>query len=91
MSPDRHLHIMSSITVAVEDEILQQAQKVAAHKHTTVEALVRDFLEAVGQNQRTSTEDAYAHARRDILRMIGSFDVKIGVIPTRERTYGDRH
>ncbi len=35
---------ISSIAVSVKDEVLQQAQKAAAEKHTTVDRLVREFL-----------------------------------------------
>ena len=81
---------MSNITVAVEDEVLREAQKLAAEKQTTVDALVREFLEALTQAERTAEDEAHAQARGEILRMLGSFDVKVGPTPTRARTYADR-
>lgn len=35
---------MANITLALDDELLQQARRVAASRDTTVNALVRDYL-----------------------------------------------
>jgi len=81
---------MSNVTIALEDEVLQRAQRVAAEKHTTLDALVRDFLERLAREVRTPEEGTHARARQEILQMLGSFDVKVGSTPTRARTYAQR-
>jgi predicted transcriptional regulator len=44
---------MKNITFAIDDEILDKVRIVAAHKRTTVNAMVREFLaEVVGRDQR---------------------------------------
>jgi predicted transcriptional regulator len=44
---------MKNITLAIDDEILDKVRIVAAHKPTTVNAMVREFLaDVVGRDQR---------------------------------------
>jgi predicted transcriptional regulator len=44
---------MKNITLAIDDEILDKVRIVAAHKRTTVNAMVREFLaDVVGRDQR---------------------------------------
>jgi hypothetical protein len=45
---------MKNITLSVEEEVLQEARKIAAERNTTVNAMVRAHLaELVGQKRRT--------------------------------------
>jgi hypothetical protein len=56
--------LMKKITLSIDDKILEKARIVAAHKRTTVNALVRDFLtEIAGRDERQ------AEARKELLRL----------------------
>jgi len=58
---------MKNITLAIEDEVLDKVRVVAAEKRTTVNALVRDYLnDLAGRNQRI------AEARRELLRLMAT-------------------
>jgi hypothetical protein len=55
---------MKKITLSFDDKILEKVRIVAAHKRTTVNALVRDFLtEIAGRDERQ------AEARKELLRL----------------------
>jgi hypothetical protein len=55
---------MKKITLSIDDKILEKVRIVAAHKRTTVNALVRDFLtEIAGRDERQ------AEARKELLRL----------------------
>ena len=51
----------------------------AAQHKTTVTGLVREYLQSL-----SNAEKRRERARRDILKMIGTFDCQIGRMPTRE-------
>ena len=70
---------MKNITLTVEDDLYEQARILAAQRKTTVTGLVRGYLKGL-----TDGEKRRERARREILRMIGTFDCKIGRMPTRE-------
>jgi ubiquinone biosynthesis protein UbiJ len=53
---------MSNITLSVPDELLQQARVVAAKRKTTVNAMVRAFIEEVAQTE-TALERRRARLR----------------------------
>jgi hypothetical protein len=56
--------LMKKMTLSIDDKILEKARIVAAHKRTTVNALVRDFLtEIAGRDERQ------AEARKELLRL----------------------
>lgn len=67
MTHDTVTHIlcnMKNITLAVDDATLKAARKYAAERETTVNALVRDYLQKlVGQKTRA------AKARDELVRM----------------------
>jgi hypothetical protein len=52
---------------------------IAAQRKTTVTGLVREYLESLSH-----AEERRQRARKEILKMIGTFDCKIGRMPTRE-------
>ena len=57
--------LMKNITLSIDDKILEKVRIVAAHKRTTVNALVRDFLtEIAGRDERQ------AEARKELLRLM---------------------
>ena len=76
---------MRNITVSVDDETYTQARIVAAHRDTSVSALVREFLAGL----TTGVE------RRDVdweaaWKMVDSWGAEVGERPTRSRTYEGR-
>ena len=66
---------MKNITLAIEDEVLDKVRVVAAEKRTTVNALVRDYL-----NDLASRNQRIEEARRELLRLMA----------TVRRSYGAR-
>ena len=71
--------IVKNITLSVEDALYQQSRVVAAQRKTTVTGLVREYLQGLAD-----TEERRERAREEILKMIGTFDCRIGRMPARE-------
>lgn len=59
---------MANLTLSIDDELLQRAREAALRERTTVNALVREFLQR------------YADARRQRLAAIDALDVVAGRI-----------
>ena len=70
---------MKNITLSVEDELYEESRVLAAQRKTTVTGMVREYLQSL-----SAAEQRRERARREILKMIGSFDWKIGRMPARE-------
>jgi hypothetical protein len=70
---------VKNITLSVEDDLYEQTRLLAAQRKTTVTGLVREYLRRL-----SDTERRRAQARREFLQMIGTFDCKIGPMPSRE-------
>lgn len=70
---------MKNVTVTLDDELYEQSRVLAAQRKTTVTGLVRDYLTSLAD-----AEQRRERARREILGMIGTFDCKIGRMPSRE-------
>jgi hypothetical protein len=70
---------VKNITLTVEDTLYEQSRVLAAQRKTTVTGLVREYLQSL-----SNAEERREQARREILKMIGTFDCKIGRMPTRE-------
>ena len=70
---------MKNITLSVEDDLYEESRVLAAQRKTTVTGLVREYLQSL-----SAAEERREQARREILRMIGNSDGKIGRMPTRE-------
>jgi len=56
---------MRNITLAVEDDVLEKARRVAVDKGTTVNAMVRDFLREIA-----GRADKVAKARAELLKLM---------------------
>jgi hypothetical protein len=56
---------MKNITLAIDDKILDKVRIVAAHKRTTVNAMVRNFLAEVAGRDKQLVE-----ARKPLLHLI---------------------
>lgn len=75
-----------NLTLAIEDDVLLQARKVALDRKTTVNQLVRDFLS--GLVDQESRRDA---ARRRLRRFMSEKKVNVGKARwTREDLYERR-
>jgi Arc/MetJ family transcription regulator len=56
---------MKNITLAIDDEVLDKVRIVAAHKRTTVNAMVRNYLaEVAGRDEKQ------AEARKQLLHLM---------------------
>ena len=57
---------MKNITLAVEDSVLAAVRVLAAEKKTTVNGLVRDYLESLAEQVR---KERSARARAELVRL----------------------
>jgi hypothetical protein len=57
--------LMKNITLSIDDKVLEKVRLVAAHKRTTVNALVRDFLTEIARR-----DERPAEARKQLLRLM---------------------
>lgn len=76
-----------NITLAIEEDVLEKARIIAARRKTTVNGLVREFLErTVGE------EDRIAESRRKLLELADTSEARLGPDYqwSREETYADR-
>ncbi|MBU6400436.1 MAG: hypothetical protein KGS61_08975 [Verrucomicrobia bacterium] len=73
---------MKNSPVTVDDLRDAPTRVLAAQRKTTVTGLVRDYLRGLTDGQKRRER-----ARREILRMIGTFDCQIGRMPTREERH----
>ena len=56
---------MKNITLAIDDKVLDKVRIVAAHKRTTVNAMVRNFLAEVA-----GRDEQLAEARKQLLHLM---------------------
>jgi hypothetical protein len=70
---------VKNITLSVEDELYEQSRVIAAQRRKTVTGLVREYLQSLSDGEQRREQ-----ARTEILKMIGSFNGKIGRMPSRE-------
>ena len=72
-----------NITLSVDESVLKNVRKIAAERETTVNGLVRDFLENLaGENRKREK------ARKDLLKLIPSIKTRVGEIRwTREELH----
>ncbi len=76
---------MSNITLSVPDELLQQARVVAAKRKTTVNAMVRAFIEEVAQ-----TETALDRRRARLRELSENSQGEVGPITWKRDDLYDR-
>ena len=70
---------MKNINLTIDEETWREARKLAAERDTSVSAIVREYL-----GELTQRRERRERARTEILSMIGTFDCRIGRMPTRE-------
>jgi hypothetical protein len=78
-----------TITISVDENVLQRAQIVAAMRRTSVNELVRGFLKGLTETEQLVEED---EAREALLKLIDESAYRMGDWrPSRAETYsGDR-
>ena len=70
---------MKTVNLTIDEKTWRAARALAAERDTSISALVREALAYL-----TRTDEQREEARRDILKMIGSFGGKVGRMPSRE-------
>jgi hypothetical protein len=75
---------MANLTLSIPDPDLARARKLAAERGTTVNAMVREFL---NRETRTITPEQQAAIERMIARSNAWAGRAVGPPPTREETY----
>jgi hypothetical protein len=78
---------MKNITLAVNEDVLDRVRVIAAERKTTVNALVREYLEKIA-----SEEDRRAEARRRLRELMDKSQARLGPDYkwNREELYEDR-
>ena len=72
-----------NITLAIDEDLLDKVRVLAAMKRTSVNALVRDYLEHLVESEKGKDE-----AREELLRLMDESDGRIGDWrPNREDAY----
>ena len=78
---------MANLTLSIDDHALALARKAAAERHTTVNALVRDFIvrltDGITPDQQKAIDRMLHRAATTTSRLSGS-------PPTREQIYAER-
>lgn len=64
---------MKNITLRIDEEMLDDAREIAASRATSVNALVRDYLQGLVSDQRRREE-----ARREILDLCTQSTAELG-------------
>jgi uncharacterized protein (DUF4415 family) len=78
---------MKNITLAVDEDVLDRVRVIAAERKTTVNALVREYLEKIASEQ-----DRIAEARRRLRELMEKSEARLGPDYkwNREEIYEDR-
>lgn len=64
---------MKNLTLRIEEPTLNKARKIAAERSTSVNALIREYL-----NELIQREDRQAQARAELLELCQTSKAKIG-------------
>ena len=64
---------MKNLTIALDDALLREMRKLAAARSTSVNAMIREFLE-----QETKRDSRTAQARRRIVEMCRDIEAEVG-------------
>ena len=68
---------MKNLTIALDEKILREVRRVAAERSTTLNALIRDFLERLARRESHARK-----ARRRIVELCRDSEAEVG-----ERTW----
>jgi len=74
---------MKNITLAVDEDVLDEVRRFAARRNTSVNALVRDHLRRIAQNENRAQE-----AMRELREMSDRSNAEVGPLTwTRDQLY----
>jgi antitoxin component of RelBE/YafQ-DinJ toxin-antitoxin module len=76
---------MKNITLAIDEKVLEEARVYAAKRNTSVNALVRDFL-----NRLAEQEDRTARARRRLRELAEKSTAEVGPVTWKREDLYDR-
>ncbi|CAA9365126.1 MAG: hypothetical protein AVDCRST_MAG90-3331 [uncultured Microvirga sp.] len=76
---------MKNITLAMDDKVLEEARVYAAKRGTTVNALVRDFLNGIA-----AQEDKTERARRRLRELMERTSLEVGPVTWKRDDLHDR-
>lgn len=78
---------MANLTLTIDDDVLDRARTHALRENTSVDALVREFLEGYAEEQKAREE-----AVENLLRISRESKASSGGkgLPSREETYEER-
>ena len=78
---------MKNITLAIDENVLNEVREIAARRRTTVNALVRDYL-----TQMATEESRIAEARKGLKELMDKSTARLGpdYVWNREEIYEDR-
>ncbi len=76
-----------NITLAIDENVLDEVREIAARRRTTVNALVRDYLTAIA-----AEESRIAEARKGLKELMSKSTARMGpdYVWNREEIYEDR-
>jgi hypothetical protein len=77
--------IMKNITLAVDDQVLEEVRVYAAKRNTSVNGLVRDFLAGIAMQ-----EDRTIRARRRLRELVDRSSLEVGDITWKRDDLYDR-
>ena len=64
---------MKNVTIALDESLLREARRIAADRATTLNAMIREFLEELAQS-----ESQVAKARRRIVELCRETRAEVG-------------
>lgn len=77
------VNVTRNITLSVEDSVLKEVRRIAVEKETTVNGLVRSYLQELAGEKRKR-----ARARRELLKLLPKMRAGVGRIHwTREELH----
>jgi hypothetical protein len=65
---------MKNVTIAIDDSLLREARRIAADRATTLNAMIREFLEELAQRESRAVQ-----ARRRIVELCSETQAEVGV------------
>ena len=64
---------MKNVTIALNDSLLREARRIAADRSTTLNAMIREFLEELSQRESRAVK-----ARRRIVELCRESQARVG-------------
>jgi len=64
---------MKNVTIALDDSLLREARRIAADRSTTLNAMIREFLEELSQRESRAVK-----ARRRIVELCRESQARVG-------------